>query len=76
MQQRAMALGYQPVDPAELQYIVVPGYVAPQPKILAVAPALRPSAPSIAPEYTESLIEWFQDALRLNPGISMTGISQ
>ncbi len=76
METRAQRLGYQPVDPTQLQYIVVPGYAAPQPDILAVTPALRPSAPSIPPEYTESLIEWLQDALRVNPGVSMTGISQ
>ncbi len=76
METRAERLGYQPVDPAQLQYIVVPGYAPPQPDILAVAPALRPSAPSIPPEYTESLIEWLQDELRVNPGVSMSGISQ
>ena len=76
MEQRAQRLGYQPVDPTQVEYIVVPGYEAPQPEILAVAPALQPSAPSIPPEYTESLIEWLQQALRANPGLSMTGVSQ
>jgi hypothetical protein len=76
MEERAKRLGYQPVDPTQLQYILVPGYAAPQPPILASAPALRPSAPSIGPEYTESLIEWLQRQLRATPGVSMTGISQ
>jgi len=76
MEARAQRLGYQPVDPTQLQYIVVPGYAAPKPDILAVAPAFRPSAPSIPPEYTESLIQWLQDTLRVNPGMSMTGIVQ
>ena len=76
MQKRAEDLGYQPVDPAALQYVVVPGYAAPRPRILAVAPALRPSAASIPPEYTQSLIEWLQDALRPAPGLSLSGATQ
>ncbi len=76
MQKRAKDLGYEPVDPAQLQYIIVPGYVAPQPDILAVAPALQPSAPTIAPEYTESLIEWLQQELRPAPAFGLSGISQ
>ncbi|HTP03302.1 MAG TPA: hypothetical protein VMJ64_18135 [Anaerolineales bacterium] len=71
MEERANRLGYQPVDPTVVQYIVVPGYAAPQPAILAVAPALKPAAPSIAPEYTESLIEWLQRALRTKPAAGL-----
>src|SRR5512143_2308470 len=76
MEKRAKDLGYEPVDPEKLQYIAVPGYVAPQADILAVAPALQPSAPSIPPEYTESLIEWLQQQMRPAPGFGITGISQ
>jgi hypothetical protein len=76
MEQRAQALGYEPVDPSQMEYIVVPGYAEPQLEILAVAPALRPSAPSIPPEYTESLIEWLQRGLQAGRTVSMTGISQ
>ena len=76
MSKRAADLGYVPVDPSQLQYIVVPGYVAPQPDILAVAPALQPSAPSIPPEYTQSLIEWLQQQVRPAPSFGLTGISQ
>ncbi len=76
MERRAQDLGYEPVDPTQMQYIIVPGYAAPQAQILAGAPALRPSAPSIPPEYTQSLIEWLQDALRPAPSLSLTGASQ
>jgi hypothetical protein len=76
MEQRARTLGYQPADPAQMEYIVVPGYSAPEARILAVAPPIKPSAPSIAPEYTESLIEWLQQTLRTSPALSMTGSSQ
>ncbi|HEY5984724.1 MAG TPA: hypothetical protein VIU38_14755 [Anaerolineales bacterium] len=58
MEKRARDLGYEPVKPADLQYLPVPGFVEPQPVILATAGGLRPSAASVAPEYTESLFAW------------------
>ncbi len=76
MEKRAKDLGYEPVDPTQLQYIIVPGYAAPQPDILAVAPALQPSAPTIAPQYTESLIEWLQQELQPAPSFGLSGVSQ
>ncbi len=76
MSKRAADLGYVQVDPAQLQYIVVPGYVAPQPDLLAVAPALQPSAPTIPPEYTESLIEWLQQQMQPAPSFGLTGVTQ
>ncbi len=76
MEKRAKALGYQPLDPTKVQYIIVPGYVEPQNDILPVAPPLMPSAPSIPPEYTESLIEWLQQALQPAPSFTLSGISQ
>jgi hypothetical protein len=76
MEQRALTLGYEPVDSSTVEYVVVPGYSEPQPDLLAVTPALKPSAPSIPPEYTESLIEWLQKAMRASPSLSMAGSSQ
>jgi len=58
MEERARLLGYEPVEQADLQYLAVPGYVAPEPGILATAGSLRPSAASMPPEYTESLFAW------------------
>src|SRR5512143_1658197 len=75
MEQRAQALGYEAVDPSQVEYVAVPGYAEPQVDVLAIAPALKPSAPSIPPEYTESLLEWLQKSLQPNAGLSMTGIS-
>lgn len=68
MEQRAKTLGYVPIDPSQLQYVVVPGYVAPRPSLLVGAGPLRPSAPSIPPEYTESLIAWLSRNLRTGSG--------
>jgi len=76
MEQRAQTLGYITIDPGQMQYVLVPGYIAPKPEILAVAPALMPSAPSIPPEYTESLIDWLNRGLRIPGTASLTGISQ
>ena len=59
-----------------MEYIVVPGYAAPEAQILAIAPPLKPSAPSIAPEYTEFLIEWLQQSLHVAPALTMSGVSQ
>jgi hypothetical protein len=63
MEERAAALGYQPVDPIELAYVLVPGYIAPRPEILTRGGELKPSAASMPPEYTESLIAWLGERL-------------
>lgn len=64
MEQRAQALGYQPINSSQLEYVIVPGYAPPKPGILSAAPSLKPSAPSIPPEYTQSLIDWLDQRLR------------
>lgn len=73
---RARALGYQPVEPATLEYVIVPGYVAPKPAILASAPPLKPSAPSIPPEYTQSLLDWLDQRLRAPIARTVIGVLQ
>lgn len=69
MEQRAVSLGYRPVEPNEMEYLVVPGYTATQPDILANLPQPGLSAPSIPPEYNQSLLDWF-DQLIQNLGVS------
>ena len=68
MYRRAKALGFQPVDPTQVQYVVVPGYTPPQPYFLSGAATLKPSSPSIPAEYTESLIDWLNRNLRAPTG--------
>lgn len=77
MQDRAQAAGYQPIDASQLEYTVVPGYTEPKPDILAGSMAPRPSAPSLPPEYTESLIAWFSQRLAAlrSPAGGMAGVS-
>lgn len=68
METRAKSLGYAPVDASQIIYVIVPGYVAPKPSLLMADGALRPSAPSIPPEYTESLIAWLSRKLQTTSG--------
>jgi len=76
MESRALALNYQPVQSNQVQFIVVPGYTAPQPDNLISAPALQPSTPTIRPEYAQSLLDWFDQRLHMPLSISMLGASQ
>ncbi len=64
MEQRAADLGYQPVEQNEIEYLMVPGYVPPQPAILNAAPQPALSAPTIAPEYTQSLLDWLDEKIQ------------
>src|SRR5574337_780183 len=74
MEERAQAAGYQLIDPSQVDYIVVPSYTAPKPAILTSAPALKPNAPSIPPEYTQSLLDWLDQRLRAPTSSSLMGV--
>jgi len=67
MERQAFALGFRPVEPEEVEYLYVPGYVAPKGTVLAAAPELQPSTPNIPPEYTQSLLDWLGERLQ-TPG--------
>jgi len=59
MEARARALGFQTVDPEDVLYLPIQGYVERQPAVLA--PYTERSivdAPVLPSEYTESLLEW------------------
>jgi hypothetical protein len=76
METRAQNLGFISVDTGQMEYLVVPGYSEPIPEILAGVSALKPSAPSIPPEYTESLIDWIDQHLGNTSTTSLIGVSQ
>ena len=60
MQERALALGLQPVDASQIEYIEIPGYSGPQGPSLAPPPEPKViAAPGVSPEFTESIIDWF-----------------
>jgi hypothetical protein len=65
MQKRAEALGYRPVQPGELDYVAVPGFTLPEPAILLAADDNAPVVQTLPEEYTQSLLEWFGDRVRL-----------
>jgi hypothetical protein len=66
MEQRAVALGFTPMERDKVEYLVVPGYAAPKPEILKGAPLPQLSAPSIPPEYSQSLLDWLDASLSLS----------
>jgi cell division protein FtsB len=68
LERRALALGFRPVDPDEVIYIVVPGYRPPGPVNLASQPRSGYTPPPMLPEYNQSLLEWFQAHLLSTPG--------
>ena len=68
MQRRALALGYRPVKPGELDYVSVPGFTVPEPEILLVAEDAPPRVQSLPAEYSQSLIEWFDERIRFGGG--------
>jgi hypothetical protein len=65
MEQRAIKLGYRPVQPGELDYVAVPGFVIPEPAILLAAEDTAPVVQGRPAEYTQSLLEWFEDRVKL-----------
>ena len=58
MEQRALEIGFRPMESGEAEYLVVPGYTVLQPDILSSAPVLQLSKLTIPPEYNESLLAW------------------
>jgi cell division protein FtsL len=64
MQRRAVELGYRPVQPGELDYVAVPGFVAPEPAILSTSEDTTPRVQTQPPEYTQSLLEWFDERIK------------
>ena len=67
MASRALAMGFRPVGPNELEYLLVPGYVAPKGVMLATEPEIKPNLPSIPQEYMQSLLDWMDENLQTPP---------
>jgi hypothetical protein len=58
MEQRALDLGFRPMESGEAEYLVVPGYSVLKPDILSSVPVLQLSTLTIPPEYNESILDW------------------
>ncbi|GAB4450091.1 MAG: hypothetical protein OHK0041_11780 [Anaerolineales bacterium] len=69
MQRRALELGYRPVQPGELEYVFVPGYVAPEPPLLLAAADSPPSPQTLPEAYSQSLLEWLDERLQGRAGL-------
>ncbi|HSJ90367.1 MAG TPA: hypothetical protein VK909_24355 [Anaerolineales bacterium] len=64
MQRRAVALGYRPVQPGELDYVAVPGFAPPEPALLKAAEDVTMPQQALPSEYSQSLIEWFDEQIK------------
>jgi len=69
MERRALELGFRPVKPDEVEYLVVSGYSEPEPFILSTTQHLQLSALTIAPEYNQSLLDWMDEKLLSSRGM-------
>lgn len=63
MVDRALELGFRPVAPDEVEYLVVPGYFEPKPDILTSAELPQMSAQTVPHEYNESLLNWLNERI-------------
>jgi len=68
MEQRALQLGFRPVDAEEVEYLVVPGYAPPQPVDLSSEVPLQLLPLTITPEYNQSLLDWLDERLVASQG--------
>lgn len=63
MERRALELGFRPMQPDEVEYLVVPGYSEPEAFILSATQHMQLSALTIAPEYNQSLLDWMDEKI-------------
>ena len=63
MEQRAREIGFRPVEPSDLEYLVVPGYVAKDAVNLSSSAQLQLNVLAIPPEYNQSLLDWMDERL-------------
>lgn len=63
MEKRAREMGFRPVEPIELEYLVVPGYVARAAIDLSSSSPSQLNALTIPPEYNQSLLDWMDERL-------------
>jgi len=58
MRERSAEMGFIPIDPADITYLVLPGYRGREPNIQAPPPGSKARPNLIKPSYTQSLWEW------------------
>jgi cell division protein FtsL len=68
MEKRAQRMGFKPIDTDQAVYIAVPNYTDRRPATLAPAPGRTvASAPSLPPEYAETLFDWLDRVVIQSP---------
>lgn len=71
MEERAKALGFEPLQKGQATYLVVPGYVRPEGVTLAPPPSpVTAVAASLPPDFTESLVDWLRQQVK-KPGLGL-----
>lgn len=73
MEQRAWRLGFRPLEANVLEYLPVVGYRPTRGVKLGAEPNPKLNAPLVPLEYTQSLLEWFEQHL-VGPG--STGVAR
>lgn len=63
MEQRALELGFRPMESGEAEFLIVPGYSRLDPDILSSAPLLQMNSLTVPPEYNESLLDWVDEKI-------------
>ena len=63
MEERALNMGFRPVQPGEMEYLAVPGYVKQDAVDLSASTPAQLSALTIPPEYNQSLLDWMDECL-------------
>jgi cell division protein FtsL len=58
MEERAAEMGFEPVNPENITYLVIPGFKGRESVIQAPPPGATSIQPIIKPIYTQSLWEW------------------
>ena len=69
MEERALELGFRPVEPEEVEYLSVPGYAAPAPVNMANESFPQLTSLAISPEYNQSLLDWLDEQLVTSRGL-------
>jgi cell division protein FtsL len=76
MEERALAMGFQPIQRDQTLFIVVPGYVQPDHVTLAPPPApVTVVAAALPPDFTQSLIDWLRQRVSL-PSLSLLEVDR
>lgn len=63
MEQRALEMGFRPVEIEEVEYVIVAGYVQPEPFLIHGSQQARLQALTIVPEYNQSLFDWMDEKI-------------